>query len=258
MSKYTTELRFICETEAGLSESVGLNDVKRIVTEACPKIFDDDIPFFDERYRLPLESKILMHYYTREISGETVGIWKLWLNNRMREIMPYYNQLYESTLLEFNPLLTKSFKEEYEGEGLKDGTRTLDREHSNTIEDVGATGAIGDATNNATDRRLYSDTPQGALTGVENETYLTNATKNIGSDVAHSENNVETSNTNTNTGTLGETNSNSENTSENYIRTITGYDGVSASKLLNEFRETILNIDVKVIAELGDLFFNLW
>ena len=234
MSKYTTEVRFICETASGLSESKGLASVDTIVETACPKIFDDDIPFFDEDYRLPLEKKILMHYYTREISGETVGVWKLWLNNRMREIMPYYNQLYKSSLLKFNPLYTKNLTETFEGEGSKIG------------DDSGTTTTHGDSTNDATSRRLYSDTPQGALTGVENETYLTNATKNIGHD-----GNV------TNGSVISDNHSNHVST-DNYVKTVAGYEGSNASKLLLDFRKTLINIDVMVIEELGDLFFNLW
>ena len=226
MSKYTTELRFICENYAGLDESVGGDDVKRIVELACPKIFDDDIPFFDEAYRLPLEKKILMHYYAREISGEVVGIWKLWLNNRMREIMPYYNQLYESTLIKFDPITTKKYTEDYHRDA----------------DDSGNTVSHGSSADNATTRRLYSDTPQGGMNNVEDETYLTNITKNNSTANATADNNLATSN----------------NSTEDYIRNVTGYDGGSASKLLKEFRDTFLNIDVRVIEELGDLFFNLW
>ena len=50
MSKYTTELRYICETEAGLSESVGQTKIKDVIAKAIPKIFDFDFPIFDERF----------------------------------------------------------------------------------------------------------------------------------------------------------------------------------------------------------------
>ena len=99
MSKYTTELRFICESKAGLSDSVGFNQIDDVISKSWNKIFDN-FPIFDESYRSVLCSKILKHYYTREISAETVGLWQLWLNTRMGEIMPYYNKLYESALLE--------------------------------------------------------------------------------------------------------------------------------------------------------------
>ena len=85
MSKYTTQVRFICESLAGYDESQGYDEVDSIVETAAPQIFEE-YPIFDEAYRLPLNKKILRHFYTREICAETVGLWKLWLNNKMNEI----------------------------------------------------------------------------------------------------------------------------------------------------------------------------
>ena len=82
MSIYTTEVRFICETYAGYKESQGYDKVNEIVASAQSKIFEL-YPIFDESYRSVLNTKILRHYYTREICAETVGLWKLWLNNKM-------------------------------------------------------------------------------------------------------------------------------------------------------------------------------
>ena len=104
MSKYTTELRYICEKYAGLDESVGYNSTRATIEAARSHIFEDDYPIFDEGYRSVLETKILRHFYTREIAAESVGLWKMWLNTRMNEIMPYYNQRYESEFIRFNPL----------------------------------------------------------------------------------------------------------------------------------------------------------
>lgn len=250
MSKYTMEVRYVCEIDAGLKKSVGLKDVKEVVNAACPKIFDSDIPFFDEAYRLPLEKKILMHYYTREIGAETVALWKLWLNNRMREIMPYYNQLYESTLIEFNPLYTKDYTEEYD----KTGNRIGNREGSLVSTDNGNTTAHGESQDNATSRRLYSDTPQGGLNGIESNTYLTNATKNTGDTETNTDNTLDSENTKNQSTTEDTT----EDTTENFVRRVAGFDGGSSSKRLKEFRDTFLNIDLQIIEELGDLFINLW
>lgn len=136
MSKYTTEVRFICETEAGYMESKGFNSIDSILDIAAPKIFNFDFPIFDEEYRLPLEKKILRHYYTREISEETVGLWKLRLQDRLCMIMPYYNQLYKSELLEFNPLydvdLTKTHTGEAEGN--EDQIRGINTEIDSTLD----------------------------------------------------------------------------------------------------------------------------
>ena len=92
LSKYTTEVRYICETDSGLDESVGFNSVDEVISKSWNKIFTSKVPFFDEDYRKILCCKILKHYYLREICSETVGLWKLWVNTKLEEIMPYYNQ----------------------------------------------------------------------------------------------------------------------------------------------------------------------
>ena len=50
MSKYTTEVRYICEHFSGLSESVGYNDVDQVIKNCLPKVFDFNFPIFDERF----------------------------------------------------------------------------------------------------------------------------------------------------------------------------------------------------------------
>ena len=39
MSKYTTEVRFICESYAGLNESVGYAGIDEVINKAIPKVF---------------------------------------------------------------------------------------------------------------------------------------------------------------------------------------------------------------------------
>ena len=77
MANFTTEVRSICETLSGLSESKGYNSIAEIIENSRSRIFDFDYPIFDEEYRAVLETKILKHYYTREICAETYGRWKL-------------------------------------------------------------------------------------------------------------------------------------------------------------------------------------
>ena len=242
MSKYTTELRFICESKAGLSDSVGFNQIDDVISNSWNKIFDN-FPIFDESYRSVLCSKILKHYYTREISAETVGLWQLWLNTRMGEIMPYYNKLYESALIEFDPFkdtnYTRNHGGTFTGDTVRNGRSEIDVDNSVT----------SNGTSNS--KNLFSDTPQGAITNIENESYLTNAT--LIKDTDTNTTNTDGNSTTQNTETTGITNT------DNWIETIVGKQStVSYSKLLQEFRDTFLNIDVMIINDLSDLFMNLW
>lgn len=312
MSKYTTELRFICETSAGLDESVGLNNVAEVIEQSRDKIFDFNFPIFDESYRSVLETKIIRHFYTREICTETVGLWKMWLNTRMNEIMPYYNKLYESELIKFNPMYDVDLTTDYQktNEGTKDETGThgltdvYSENGTESVNDVKALnetsvengGGNGVSTDSGSDTKndalkndhwdYYSDTPQGGINGVANMEYLTNA-RHITDDGTGSTSTSEydktnnTSYTNENTvnknGDVNETinkentknsnlNRNENNTNnsrmtglEDYVQHVVGKSvGISYSKLLNEFRDTFLNIDMMIINDLSDLFFNLW
>lgn len=259
MSKYTTQVRFICESKSGLEVSGGSGDVDNIIAGSWNKIFTSKAPFFDEAYRSVLCSKILKHYYMREICCETVGIWALWMNTRLEEIMPYYNQLYESAKIEFNPLhdvnLTREHKrtENETASGNRDTTGNRDT-------NITSNGTTNRTTNNDENKKdLYSDTPQGALTGVENETYLTNARKIT--DNVNRTDNAEVNNTEKNASDYSdkeETTSNVD-TTENYLETLVGKQGSDTySKMIMEFRDTFLNIDMMVIDEFKDLFFGLW
>ena len=223
MSKYTTEVRFICETFSGLDESKGCFNINEIIEQSRSKIFSFDYPIFDEKYRGVLETKILKHYYTREIGLETVGLWLHKLDVKMNEIMPYYNQLYKSCLLEFNPFYNTDFT---------------------TKRDI-KTNEIGNSTNETNTKtkewELYSDTPQGSIKNLENETYLTNATKNTGDG---------------NTLNKGETNVDNV---QDYLETVKGkVGGENYSSLLEQYRKTFLNIDMMIIDEVSDLFMNIW
>ena len=124
-----------------------------IVALAAPKIFMD-FPIWDEGYRLTLETKILKHFYLREIAHETVGLWRLRLDTYMNELMPVYNKMYAAVSQEFNPLFDV------------DITRTHDGQSTDT----------NTSTGNSLNK--YSETPQGSIQNVVDGKYLTTAQAN--------------------------------------------------------------------------------
>lgn len=259
MSKYTTEVRFICESKSGLEVSGGSGDVDKIIANSWNKIFTSKVTFFDEEYRSVLCQKILKHYYLREICCETVGIWTLWMNTRLEEIMPYYNQLYESAKIKFNPMHDVDLTREHKRTENETASGNRDTTNNNTTDVTSNSATNRTTTSDENKKDLYSDTPQGALTGVENETYLTNARKI--NDSVNGTDDVNVNNTEKNVGvsTDKETTSSNVDTTEDYLETLVGKQGTeSFSSLLNKFRETFLNIDMMVIEEFSDLFFGLW
>lgn len=277
MSKYTTEVRFICEHEAGLEESTGASNVDNVLTNSWNKIFTTNCTFFDETYRNILCKKILKHYYLREIGSEVVGIWKLWMNTKLEEIMPYYNQLYASTLLEFDPFKDVDYTKDHSGSS--DGTKNVEGE-TNTQADKGGSssitgnttinntgskstdsaytdeGTVGDArdistngtwSSNGSKSDRYSDTPQGTIanTDVEGNAYLTNV-RLIGENASGSngdttfDNNLQTKNLlGTNTSAENYNDDSDSTRNENNV-----YDESNSSNSTNSINESISNSDM--------------
>lgn len=253
MSKYTTEVRFICENSAGLSESEGANNVDSILDKCWNKVFNFDFPIFDENYRQVLCKKILKHYYTREIAHETVGRWKLALNAKLNEIMPYYNQLYKSELLEFNPFYDVDLTRSREGSGTSNRTSNNTETNSGTSKNVSS----GSGTNNTVTLNRFSDTPQNSMDtqGIADSVPLTTVTK------VNEDNTATNESTDTLTRNDIKTGNGTENinNTDKYIEKVKGKQGTeNYSSLLKKFRETFLNIDMMIIDDCSDCFFTLW
>lgn len=242
MSKYTTELRFICETYAGENSSKGYNSVEDIIELARPKLFDFPYEIFDEEYKPILEHKIIRHFYTREIGQETVGLFKLNLSIVMNDIMPYYNQLYKSALIDIDPITDVSYE--------RSGSESASASEStlSSLSTSESTSSSEMHSNSMWD--MYQDTPQNQLTGVENLEYLTNANlnKDHGTGSASQTNDIAS----TGRGSLDRTDA------KRYLEKFTGYRSNNPSKLLDDYRKTFLNIDLLIIGELEKLFFQLW
>lgn len=221
MSRYTTQLRYICESLTGHSESVGYNDTREVITAAVPLVFDFDFPIFDENHRNILCSKIIAHYYNDEIAYETVGLFKFNLRTKMNEIMPYYNTLYTFAEKAFkeNIMNTKSLTKTAEAHtksedsgSAKTETEVTGSSGSKTTNDLTTVKKTSNeseqnTTKNGSDKTKSltqvndithtSDTPMGALTDLTTGKYMTSGTVNKGTTTG--ENTVTTSETGKNT-----------------------------------------------------------
>lgn len=262
MSKYTTEVRFICETEAGYSDNQGASNVDTVIEKSWNKIFGY-FPIYDEEYRKVLCCKILKHFYLREIASETVGIWKMWLTERMNMIMPYYNQLYQSATLEFNPLYDVDLNTTHNLKDEGKNSSTLHGEDSNTRTDNLSSLRTDDLKHSDENNQWnkFSDTPQGALTGVESGEYLTDARnvtdKGNSSDTGTQK--VDNTGTQLNVGASDSKSDGNYSSLKEYTEHVQGKrSGTSYAKLLMEYRKSMLNIDRMIMNELTDLFFLLW
>ena len=131
-----------------------------------------EYPIFKEEYRTILNKKILDHYYTREIGAETPALFRFWLNRRMNEIMPYYNKLYKSELLEFDPFITNKQVTKHVKNNADKRTLRDDTEHKKDNESTYHT----EGESNTTRTRNQTDTEHETQSTTENKDSTTNTT----------------------------------------------------------------------------------
>lgn len=190
----------------------------------------NQIQKFDVWNKNRLASKIVDHYYTREIGFETPELFKHYAKVFMQEIMESKFQKIYTLFLEYDPLSSVDYVEEY--------TREIE----------GSSNAQGNSTSNSNSSGL----------GINNDTPQTNITKqdlNTGayaSNVNQTENSI---NDNTLTNSSG-----SSNTIERYTHSMKGDNGVIVTNeyLIREYRENIIAVDKEIIDELNPLFMGLY
>lgn len=186
-----------------------------------------DYPIFDEEYRDHLNDMILKHYYMAEIGFETANLFKQYLNNKMNEIMPYYNTLYK-----------------LQGDLLESGINqnvNLTETYTHNVSTEGTSKSNSNSTNE--NKNVSQNTPQGNLTqqNINNFSYADNI--NFGN------NNSE----------ITDSSNTSGKSIEDYIKTIQGNNGNKyAYEVLIAVKNNLLSIDVEVIKELEDLFMGIF
>lgn len=257
MAKYTTFLKTLVESGFDL----GLNEY----------------PIWDEEYRPILNKKIMDHYWFREIGQETPGLFKFYLNRTMNEIMPYYNQLYKTTILEYNPIHNVDYTEEHEitrtHENVVDTTGTfVGTDKTNTTVESSSNASSNDSTHSEMDtnnKHIDIDTPQSSLdiTDIDSVTYASEIKfdKNNGitdqsgtsSQESSANSSAEVNNdlSNTSTNKRDDTGMNTES----FLRKLRGNYGVKTTQtMIKEERDLIINIDMQVIRDLEDCFMNVF
>lgn len=162
MSKYTTELRHICdefsrETVESWFKDYDLSDyltTEQIETISIAGIWNKD----------KLASLIVDHYYMREIGLETPALFRHYVKFTMKEIMESKLPLIYTISINYNPLINVDFTETY--------NRSINTQ-----------GRVDDK-----NLSVYSDTPQGqiSLNNILEGTYASNTEGNTGENTSSS------------------------------------------------------------------------
>lgn len=267
MSKYTTELRYILETLTGEHDPI------KVITKGSKLLFDFDYPFYTDD-KTSFEEMFCKNFYTREIATETVGLWKIRLINWCNVNMPYYNELFIKTAklqqldIFTNVKITET--EDRTEQGAVSGSNTSETSEQSQKESTDK-GSVSETktntlTGNTNKRRKHSDTPQGALTDIDNGDYLseytveqadatnteeTNVTEehtNAGSVTGSVQASVQGTHTATNTGTT------------KVLHERIGKEGTETyTEMYGKYLELLRNVNKMILRHMDcDLFMQLW
>lgn len=247
------------------------------------KLFDFDYQFDDPQMKKTLEDSVLDFYQTYEIGRATPDAFKRSFITRWRRIMLYYNQLYNTTLLSYNPLINHKMNEAMEQlakstsnqdtttntDNTSNSTQSATSDGTDSSTEDSQTDQDGTTTNtqNVDSNTKSSDYPQQSIAGGdflngEQETEQTttgsgtseNTTVGKSSRKGQSHNESEGQSNTTDKGkTVGSSQSTGSTTTD-YSRTMEGLTGRTYQELIQLERDLILRIPQMVIEEMKPCF----
>ena len=223
MSKYTMELRelftpikfnpplYTKEQVEGWFKDYELSDY--LTQDQIDVINENGIWSKDK-----LASKIVNHYFMREIGQETIGLFKHYAKVTMDEIMEEYLPLIYSSAIEYDPLINVDYTETFSR------TANIDSEGSSTSSGLG----------------VLSDTPQGQISkaAILQGAYASSTNAN--------ENEVSSSSGSDTTENYTKTMKGNSGVS------------ATAQKMIEQYRNNIRAIDKEIIEKLEPLFMGLY
>ena len=244
MSRYTMQLREIYSPTIHFEEPFySKDDVIGWFEsyELSNFLTNEEIAVINERgtwNKHKLATKIVNHYFMREIGFETMELFKRNVISFMDEIMEEYLPLIYSASITYDPLVNVDYTESYNREATNEGENTNNTSGTNT------------STSSSSGLNVQSDTPQGQInkTSILNGAYASNTSAN--------ENSINDSTTSSTTGSG--TNSNTLN--EEYTKRVKGNSGVSATaqRMILQYRENIRAIDKEIIEKCECLFMAIY
>lgn len=220
MAKYTFEMRELVST-------FGEDEVKKWFTdwELSDFLTKEEIEVIENRgtwSKDKLAKRIIDHYYTREVGTDAIGQFRLFVKDKMNEVMETYAPLIYSASIEYDPLVNVNFTETYSG-------NTVNSSQSNSQ-------------SKGSGLTVNSDTPQGQIS----------KSQILQGRYASSTGANETDNT------VNDKSSNEGQ--EEYTKTTKGNSGVTATAqaLIKQYRDAIRALDTEIIYELEPLFMGIY
>ena len=216
MSKYTIELRTVCELYGRSEVESWFKDYNLSYYLRPDEIASIESAGLWNKDRLA--TKIVEHYFMREIGLETPWLFRHYARVTMNEIMERKLPLIYSMSIEYDPLVNVDYTETFE--------RTIENE--------------GTSSNNASGLSVSSDTPQGQI----------NKSRVLAGAYASATGASETESSS------NDSNSTDENYSKR-VKGNSGV-SATAQKMIQQYRENIIAVDEDIINELDKLFMGLY
>lgn len=232
MATYTIELRKVCDIYTREIVESWFKDY-----ELSDFLLPSQIELLEKSNiwsKEKLATKIVDHYFMREIGFETPALFRHYAKITMKEIMENKLPLIYTTAIEYDPLINVDF------------TETFERTSEGTAENEGKSNS--NSKSNSSGLNIGSDTPQGNISkqNILNGTYASET------NASETESNIDDETSTTSKG--------KSNNSEQYKRHLTGNQGISATyqAMIKQFRDNIVAVDRDIIKELNTLFMGLY
>lgn len=214
-------------------------ELRRLLSLPGFNLFDFDYQFDDQAFKKELEQRVIDYYYDMEINCESVDMFKRKFKARWLRAIPYYNKLYNTTLLQYNPLINSKMSEALE----QLATASSTSNSSGTSKTDGSTDSSSSTVLDSVTEG--SDYPQQPIAGGN---YLASAGKTDSTQTTTGDN------TSTATTTNSDENTATSENNSSYQKTIEGLSGTSYQALIAAERENLLRIPNMLIDELKPCF----
>lgn len=273
MASYTMQLKDVLTTLLTFSNvDVSKLSTKELIEQGRKKLFNFTYDIFDENYRAVWETNFIRNFYFREIGFETESLFQFQLESWLRVNMSFFNKLFESELLEFNPLInseiTTNTNKNKDVDKTINTTINSDSTTTNKQKIDGTENQNVNRTQNDTsfNRHLESETPDSRLSittadGSGVIEYASRIEEDINKNTSNSTNDVDTTTTNSVDGSTTDNTDVTNNTTNNitdvetYVSKRTGKVGeVTYSKMLMEYRQSLIRVENKMFNEMQQLF----
>lgn len=216
------------------------------------KIFPN-FPIFNEEHRIPLENLIMGRFLNREICTVPYARWQFMFNQKLMEIMPYFNKLYQA--LESQPDFNMFDDVNYTRTIKTDGIVTMNKGTSDTSTGTNEQEANGTFNPGTESIVTESNTPQTELDNFLENKYVSGASKSVNSGEDTSYNKT----TFTLNQKLERSGSDSDVEDRMVTETVLGKRGnKSYVELIKEYRESLFTVDNMVLDALEDMFFMIY